>query len=246
MSDKRCPGELVIASDKDEHAALAGELLAQAIWSAVRERGLARVALSGGTTPAGAYRYLSALSLPWDRIAWFWVDERAVPADSPRSNYAAAYRDLNLGRPEILPSMVFRMEGDAASLDGAADHYEHALREIFGIASAVSFDAMTLGVGDDGHTASLFPGMGVVGVKDRLVTAVEAQPNKNLEARITLTAPVLCEARLLVVTAVGAGKRRAIADAWSKGAEEEVPARLIQRAKGRAVWVLDRDALGEG
>ncbi len=239
-------GELVVAATKAEHAALSGELLAQAIWTAVRERGIARIALSGGTTPADAYRHAAALSLPWDRIEWFWVDERAVPKDSPRSNFAAAYTDFNLGRPEISPSMVFRMEGEAQSLHSAADHYDHTLRERFGIASAVAFDAMTLGVGDDGHTASLFPGMGVVGVNDRLVTSVDAQPEKKLEARLTLTAPVIREARLLVVMARGAAKRGALVSAWSAGSEEEVPARLIQRAKGRVVWVVDREAAGQG
>lgn len=242
----RCPGELVIADSREEHAALSGELLAQAIWAAVRQRGLARVALSGGTTPADAYRWLAALSLPWDRIAWFWVDERAVPKDSPRSNFAAAFRDLNLGRADISPDALFRMEGEDPSLSSAALRYEHRLRERFGIASAVAFDAMTLGVGDDGHTASLFPGMGVVGVNDRLVIAVDAQPHKNLEARITLTAPVICEARMIVVMARGEAKREVIASAWSAGEEEQIPSRLIQRAKGKVRWVLDREAAGEG
>ena len=78
------PGEVIVAADKVEHAALAGELIARAIDEAVRERGVARVALSGGSTPAETYRYVASLELPWQAIEWFWVDERAVPPDHAR------------------------------------------------------------------------------------------------------------------------------------------------------------------
>lgn len=231
--------EIVVARDRDEHAALAAELLGRAIDDAVRARGVARVALSGGTTPAEAYRKLAALALPFDRVEWYWVDERGVPPDHARSNYAAAARDLSLeggahGR-------AFRMEGER-DLDEAASTYEALLRRNFGVAAAVAFDAMTLGVGDDGHTASLFPGTGAVAVADRLVAHVREQPEKKLEARVTLTAPVLLEARLAVVLARGASKRGPITAARAPGSEEEVPARVLQRAKGRVVWVLDQDA----
>jgi 6-phosphogluconolactonase len=231
--------ETIVAHDRDEHAALAAELLGRAIDDAVRARGVARVALSGGTTPAEAYRRLAALALPFDRVEWYWVDERGVPPEHPRSNYAAAARDLSLegGRH----GAAFRMEGER-DLDAAAAAYESLLRRRFGVASAVAFDAMTLGVGDDGHTASLFPGTGAVAVADRLVAHVREQPEKKLEARVTLTAPVILEARLAVVLARGASKRGPIVAARTPGSEEEIPARILQRAKGRVVWVLDQDA----
>ena len=238
------PGEIVVATDKAEHAALAGEVMAQAMWTAIQDRGLCRVALSGGSTPAEAYRYLAALRLPWDKVEWFWVDERAVPPDHARSNYAAARRDLGLDRPEIPAHLVHRMEAEADDLRAAADRYEGHLRRSFGVASAVAFDVMTLGVGDDGHTASLFPGTGAVAIADRLVAPIAAQPDKGLEARLTLTAPVLCEASLVVVLARGESKRSVVAAARSGGSEDEIPSRLLQRAKGRVVWVLDREAAG--
>jgi len=233
--------EIVVARDRDEHAALAAELLGRAIDDAVRARGVARVALSGGTTPAEAYRRLAALALPFDRVEWYWVDERGVPPDHARSNHAAAARDLSLegGRH----GRAFRMEGER-DLDAAAAAYEALLRRSFGVAAQVAFDAMTLGVGDDGHTASLFPGTGAVAIDDRLVAHAREQPEKKLEARVTLTTPVILEARLVVVLARGASKRGPIAAARTPGSDEEVPARILQRAKGRVVWVLDEEAAG--
>jgi 6-phosphogluconolactonase len=231
--------ETLVARDRDEHAALAAELLGRAVDDAVRARGVARVALSGGTTPAEAYRRLAALSLPFDRVEWYWVDERGVPPENERSNYAAAARDLSLA--DGRHGRAFRMEGER-DLDAAAAAYEGLLRRRFGVASAVAFDAMTLGVGDDGHTASLFPGTGAVAVDDRLVAHVREQPEKKLEARVTLTAPVILEARLAVVLARGAAKRGPVTAARTPGSEEETPARILQRAKGRVVWVLDQEA----
>ncbi len=234
--------ETIVAGSREEQAAMAAELLARAIQEAVDARGVARVALSGGTTPCDTYRCLASLSLPFRQVAWYWVDERAGDPGSARSNYEAAARDLQLeggarGR-------VFRMESEAADLTAAARAYEALLRRTFGVASAVSFDAMTLGIGDDGHTASLFPGLGVVAIADRLVAAIPEQPAKKLEARLTLTAPVIQEARLAVMIVRGAGKRAPVAAARQSGSEEEIPARLLQRAKGRVVWVLEKEAAG--
>ena len=231
--------EVMVARDPREHAAFAAELLARAIVEAVAARGVARVALSGGSTPSDAYRALAGYALPFDAVEWYWVDERAVPPDHPRSNHAAAARDLSLA--DGRHGRTFRMEGER-SLDEAAASYEATLRRAFGVASAVAFDAMTLGVGDDGHTASLFPGTGAVAIDDRLVLAVGEQPDKGLEARISLTAPVILKARLGLVLARGAGKRGMIAAARSPGSEDEVPARILQRASGRVVWLLDEAA----
>lgn len=231
--------DVVVARDRDEHAAFAAELLGRAIAEAVQERGVARVALSGGSTPAEAYRKLAALALPFAKVAWYWVDERGVPPDHPRSNHAAASRDLSL--TDGLHGRAHRMEGER-DLDEAAASYESLLRRSFGVASAVAFDAMTLGVGDDGHTASLFPGTGAAAIDDRLVAHVRPTPDKGLEARISLTAPVILEARLAVVLARGATKRAPITAARSPGPEDEVPARILLRSKGRVVWVLDEEA----
>jgi 6-phosphogluconolactonase len=168
------------------------------------------------------------------------VDERAVAPDNPRSNYGAARRDLAAAR--IPEESFFRMQGELADLAGAAARYEALLRARFGVASAVAFDLMTLGIGDDGHTASLFPGTGAVGIDDRLVAAIPAQPDKGLEARLTLTVPVIREARLKLLLARGADKRRVIELAKRAGPEDEVPARVARGGAGQLVWLLDAAA----
>lgn len=235
------PGEheMLVAYDRAEHALLAAELLGRAVEIAARERGIARVALSGGSTPQDAYRAIASLALPFDRVEWYWVDERAVPPDHPRSNYGAAARDLSLA--DGRHGKAFRMEAERDPAEAAAA-YEAFLRRQFGVASSVAFDAMILGVGDDGHTASLFPGTGVVGIDDRLVTAVREQPDKGLEARVTLTAPVILEAQLCLVLARGKSKKAPITAARLPGPDDQTPARILQRAKGRVVWVLDPEA----
>jgi len=233
--------EVRVAADTAEHALIAADLLGRAISAAVEQRGVARVALSGGSTPAEAYRRLAAMALPFEHVEWFWVDERGVPPDHPRSNYGAAAKDLSLA--DGRHGRAHRMEGER-DLAEAAAAYEALLRRSFGVAAAASFDAMTLGVGDDGHTASLFPGIGAVRIDDRLVAHIQEQPAKKLEARVTLTAPVLLEAKLVVVLARGEAKKQVVVAARTPGDEDAVPSRLLQRAKGHVVWVLDRAAAG--
>lgn len=234
--------ETLIARDPVEQAALAAELIGRAIVAAVASRGVARVALSGGTTPSDTYRRVADFDLPWRQIEWFWVDERAVPASHERSNYRAALEALALDRAPGSDGRVHRMPADDPSPVAAARNYEAILRASFGVAAAVAFDVVTLGVGDDGHTASLFPGTGAVAVTDRLVLEVEPQPAKGLEARLTLSAPVLQQARSVLVLARGAAKRDVVLQARAPGPEDEIPARLLQRATGRVVWILDEPA----
>ncbi|HRI69320.1 MAG TPA: 6-phosphogluconolactonase [Polyangium sp.] len=230
--------DVVRADDEVEHALLGAELLARAIDEALRARGRAYVAISGGTTPGPIYRKLTEYALPLDRIDWFWVDERAVAPDHLRSNYHAAFADLGLGRVDA--ARVHRLQGEAADLEGEARRYERLLRQTFGVAGAVAFDALTLGIGDDGHTASLFPKTGSVRIEDRLVAAIPAQPARSIEARLTLTAPVLCAARFVLVLARGAQKRPAVTAAFLDGDEDEIPARVLHRAAGKVTWLFDR------
>jgi len=230
--------DVVRANSELEQALLGAELLARAIDDAVRTRGRAFVAISGGSTPGPIYQKLTEYDLPLDRIDWFWVDERAVPADHLRSNFRAAYEDLQLGRVD--PARVHRMPAETPDLEAAAIQYERLLRKTFGVANAVAFDALTLGIGDDGHTASLFPGTGAVSIDDRLVAAIAAQPSRGIEARLTLTAPVLCAARFVLVLARGIQKRGPVSAAFLDGPENEIPARLLQRARGKITWLFDQ------
>ncbi|AUX43926.1 6-phosphogluconolactonase [Sorangium cellulosum] len=236
--------ETCVAKDAAEMSRLAAELAARAIAAAIEARGVARIALSGGGTPSEAYQRLAALDLPWAQTEWFWVDERAVAPDHPRSNYGAARRDL--AAAHIPEENFFRMEGESPDLAGAAARYEQVLRARFGVAAAAAFDVMTMGIGDDAHTASLFPGTGAVHIEDRLVAAIPAQPDKGLEARLTLTAPVIREARLKLLLARGASKRAVIEQAKRPGPADEVPARIVRGGTGRLVWLLDAAAAGAG
>jgi 6-phosphogluconolactonase len=230
--------DVVRADNEDEHTLLGAELLARAIDDAVRTRGRAFVALSGGNTPGPVYRKLTEYALPLDRIDWFWVDERAVPPNHSRSNFRATFDELQLGKVD--PARIHRLEAETADLGVAAAKYERLLRQTFGIAGAVAFDAMTLGIGDDGHTASLFPSTGAVAIDDRLVAAIAAQPARNIEARLTLTAPVLCEARFVLMLVRGVQKRAPVTAAFLDGPEDEVPARLLRRARGKITWLFDQ------
>jgi 6-phosphogluconolactonase len=233
--------DVIVAKDREEHAAIAAELLGRAIKAAVQERNVARVALSGGGTPSETYQRLAAMALPFDRVEWFWVDERGVPPDHPRSNYREAAIDLSLADGKH--GRAHRMTGER-DLDQASADYEALLRRTFGVAAAVAFDAMLLGEGDDGHLASLFPGIGAVHIDDRLVAHIKPPAEKRLEERITLTTAVILEAKLSVMLVRGASKRAVVAAARAPGSEDEVPSRILQRAKGTVVWVLDRDAAG--
>ncbi len=137
-----------------------------------------------------------------------------MPPDHPRSNYGAAARDLALADGKH--GAAFRMEGERDLADAAAA-YETLLRGRFGVARGGLSTPMTLGIGDDGHTASLFPGIGAVAIDDRLVAHIPEQPAKKLEARVTLTAPVILEARLAVMLARGASKKNVVDAAVEPG-----------------------------
>lgn len=236
--------EILVARDAREMASLGAELLARAIAEAVDARGVARVALSGGSTPLDAYAALATYDLPWDAVDWFWVDERAVPPDHERANFAAARRAL--AAAPIPEGRLHRMEAEAPDLAAAAARYEALLRASFGVASAVAFDAVTLGIGDDGHTASLFPRTGAALIADRLVAAIPAERTPGLEPRLTLTAPVLRKARLAVVLARGASKRGPVEAARRAGSDDEVPARIARGVEGQLFWLLDEAAAGGG
>lgn len=231
--------ETVVAESDADLATLGAELMARAIDGAVRARGIARVALSGGNTPGPALRALAALDLPWDRVAWFQVDERAVPPDHERSNWRGMIAALGAAGAQ---GSRHRMEAERPDREAAARDYQQLLRTSFGVARAIAFDVLLMGIGDDGHTASLFPGTGSVAIDDRLVAAVDAP---GLEPRLTLTAPVLREARLALVLGKGASKAGPVRAARRAGEADVVPARVIGEGSGRVVWVLDRDAAGE-
>ncbi len=244
MSTTVVPGKLVTPRDKSLVASEAATRLAAAIRAAIVERGSATIALSGGNTPRDAYALLAREpGIDWSKVRVFWVDERAVAPADDRSNYHWAKVTL-LDVAGIPADHVHRMEADSADLEAAATHYEEALRANVATTGGLpAFDAMVLGIGDDGHTASLFPGEPTVDVRDRLVATVRPAPGR--EARMTLTAPVIENARQVLILVVGAGKRPALERAWDvQGDLHQTPSRVVRQCHGDVTWLVDRAAAG--
>lgn len=250
MSTSVIPGQLVAALDETQVAQEAATRIAKAIREAVAQRGIATLALSGGNTPRPAYERLSREpNVPWNKVSVFWIDERAVPPTSPRSNYKLAKESL-LDAAPVPPENVYRMIGEAVDLDQAAREYEVLLRKLL-VGTTVfprefpSFDVAVMGIGDDGHTASLFPGEASVDVRDRLVLSVPEAAEKGREARLSVTAPVIENVETVLVLAVGAKKKEPLQRIWSvAGSTKDTPARVLRDVRGTVYWIVEKAAGG--
>ena len=222
----------IVAPDAPAMARLAAEWLAGEVGLGATLRGTCAVCLAGGATPRPAYEALAEAPLrdavPWDVVQVFFGDERAVPPDHPDSNFRMV-REALLRRVAVPPANVHRMEAEAADADAAADRYAQLLPS--------ALDVLVLGVGADGHTASLFPGSPALRERSRRV--VPARAPKPPERRLTITPPVIAAARRVLVLAAGDDKAEAVARALKgTGSPEEVPARLARDG----VWFLVRSA----
>ena len=204
----------------------------------------ATLCLTGGSTPEPAYARLAAAEgIEWDRVHLFWGDERAVGPESPDSNAGMAQRTL-IGPAGIPASNVRRIEGEHGAAE-AARRYEACLEEFFGNAKA-RFDVLHLGMGPDGHVASLFPGSPALAEQHRRVVATEAPEGMAVRDRITLTLPVLGRSAVALLAATGAGKRDALAAAFSDDpAAARPPAGRVRPEDGELTWLLDA-ALADG
>jgi 6-phosphogluconolactonase len=227
---------LVVASSQEDLARQAAERIAAAIDLALAERDRAQIALAGGQTPAPAYRRLGQEHLPWERVDVLLGDERWVPADDPSSN-ARMIRETLLVDPPGCQARFHPVPTDRVTPEESALAYAELLAQLCSGDPPV-FDLMLLGLGDDGHTASLFPGTAAPSVRDRSVTLGEG---KGLP-RVTLTAPVLSAARQVIVLVSGAGKRQALARLLDPQEDpERTPAQLVQPA-GPLVILCDAAA----
>ena len=195
-------------------------------------------ALSGGDTPRGLYETLAsppfAAAIDWSRMWIFWGDERPVPPEHKDSNYRLAEETL-LSRVRIPPIQIFRMRGELPPAEAAAD-YQQQLQDVFGARALPRFDLIHLGLGPDGHTASLFPGTPGLAVKDRWVIANRV--NALNTTRITLTLPVLNAARRVWFLAAGAKKAEAFARVRYTP-DSQYPASLVHPA-GELRWYVDQ------
>jgi 6-phosphogluconolactonase len=234
----------IAAGPEELWQAAATEFVRQA-REAVQAKGLFTVALSGGSTPKSLYALLADdtslhVAVPWDKVHFFWGDERHVPPDHPESNYRMAYAAM-LAKVSVPPANVHRIKSEYPEASHAADEYEQTLREFFGLATGQfpRFDLLLLGMGPDGHTASLFPGTAALHEQTRL--AVANWVDKFNAYRITLTLPVLNNAANIIFLVSGEEKAETLR-AVLHGESERFPAQLISPTQGTLLWLVDRPA----
>jgi 6-phosphogluconolactonase len=239
--------EIVVHADAESLAEDAAARVAAAMRAAVAARGRCVLALSGGSTPRLLHARLVAMgadALPWAQTFLAFGDERCVPPDDPASNYGMA-RDTLLAHVPVPETHVLRMEGERSPAD-AAERYEATLRALATRLEVddddALFDLALLGVGADGHTASLFPGGAALDERTRWVLDVQAPPEYAPRDRLTLTFGALARAREVLVLATGAAKRDAVARALR--GDDAMPVARV-RGRERTTWLLDRAAAGD-
>lgn len=241
--------EIRILTTPQELFAAAAEEVVRVANESVAQRGRFTVALSGGSTPKNLYNLLATnarTSLPWDRMFFFWGDERHVPPTDPDSNYRMAEETM-LSKIPVAAGNVFRIAAenpDAAA--AAAEAYEKTLQKFFALEPGQfpRFDLILLGMGPDGHTASLFPGTSALQEKSRLVVANWVDKLKT--SRLSLTFPVLNGAGCVAFLVSGTDKAPALhAVLESDAPGEQYPAKLVRPVDGKLIWLIDRAAASQ-
>lgn len=214
-------------------------IILEQIEQGIQERGRFTLALAGGSTPKPLYQGLSQQNLPWEKIYIFWGDERYVPVEHPDSNEGMA-RNVWLNHVPIPPENIYGTPTQGENPSQDAQKYQTQLEQFFQQSSEEfpQFDIILLGIGDDGHTASLFPQTAALQVKDRWVTVGE----KDGQPRITFTVPLINQARHVIFLVGGASKQNALEQIFAPIADPlQYPARLIQ-PQGKLWWLLDSKA----
>jgi 6-phosphogluconolactonase len=209
----------------------------------IASRGKSVIALSGGSTPSALYSLLGDSPfkdrVDWPRVHFFWSDERCVPKEDQASNFRLAF-DTLLSRVSVPEANIHRIKGEKEPSEGARD-YEREMRKFFRTARFPNFDLILLGVGEDGHTASLFPGSEALAEKERPVLPVYVKrPGLN---RITLSLPVLNHARHILFLVSGSSKAPIVCEILGEGGKKDkLPAGLVQPLNGRVTWLIDQEA----
>jgi 6-phosphogluconolactonase len=234
-----------ICADVNELSRRAAEAAAKTLNEAVRANGRCSLVLSGGNTPRRLYGLLASEfreQIRWPHVHVFWGDERYVPADDPDSNYRMA-RETLLDHVPCPDGNVHPMPTHFASADDAARDYERALRSYFGT-DWPHFDLVLLGLGEEGHTASLFPGSPALGERTRWAVAVKAPAVPPM--RLTLTLPALTRAANIYVLVSGSTKADALHHVLTGAPDpSSYPAAGVRATEGTLIWWVDRDAAGQ-
>jgi len=245
MALRSVTAQYLVWSQADQVAHAAAQLFTDSVIAAVKVRGVARVAISGGSTPKRMFALLATeqfrSQVPWQQLFLYWVDERCVAPDDADSNYRMT-REAMLDKVPLPVEQVFRMEGELDP-EAAANRYETVLRNTMRLEGAElpTFDLVLLGMGDDGHTASLFPETQALNELGRLVVANHVQQKDTW--RITLTWPVINQGREVAFLIEGAAKTDVLAEVLTGPRDpERLPSQLIRPASGQLKLLLDEAA----
>ena len=223
----------------------AASLFVSASRDSIATRKKFAVAISGGSTPKRLYTLLSSSPyrdrVDWGKVHFFWADERCVPKEDEASNFKTVF-DRLLSKVPIPNENIHRIKGEEEPEKAASD-YEADIREFFGASGLPVFDLVLLGMGEDGHTASLFPGSKSLEETARLAVVVHLEkPNWN---RITLTLPVLNNAAQILFLVAGSPKATVLSEILSDAEKKrEFPAGRIRPVQGKVIWLIDREAAG--
>lgn len=231
---------ILVSSNLEELSRNAAAILLDSMREVLASRDCMSVAVSGGSTPTHLFALLASDAyrgqVKWERIHFFWVDERCVPVEDKESNFGNAHRML-FSRIPIPPENIHRIRGELAPEEGAG-LYEEDVRRHFGCAGLPVFDLIFLGMGEDGHTASLFPGYDEIWNQDRIAVPFFVERLKSW--RITLTLPAINNASRVAFLVSGASKAGIVGRVL--GGDKTLPAGLISPAGGETTWLLDREA----
>lgn len=239
--------DIRIAPDTQEWGQAAASLILSVSQQAIQGHGQCLIALSGGSTPKALYQVLATpewnARFDWPRMAFLFGDERCTPPDHTESNFRMAQTEL-FQRLNIRPEQVYRMKGESDDTTAAAQEYEATIRRLTNTPAprVPVLDLVLLGIGDDGHTASLFPGTAALQEDKRIVTVGHAPT--GIRSRLTLTLGVLNHAAVVLFLVTGSGKAqmvRRVLDQESE-ADRSLPAAKVSPASGRLVWMLDQSA----
>ncbi len=239
--------DIRIAADLHEWSQEAAAFIISLGEQTIRSKGRFLMALSGGSTPKALYQVLAVpewkARLDWSRIVFLFGDERCTPPDHPESNFKMAH--TSLFQPlNVHPDHIYRMKGEYADPTAAAQEYEETIRGLTQSPppTVPLIDLVLLGLGDDGHTASLFPGTAALREDNRIVTVGHAPT--GVKSRLTLTLGVLNHAAVVLFLVTGTGKAEMVRRVLQQESEADrsLPAARISPESGRLVWMLDRSA----
>jgi 6-phosphogluconolactonase len=231
-----------IFDSPDQLAVRAAELFLSAARRAIEHQGRFSVALSGGKTPVPLFGRLADQSatsgVDWTKVHIFWADERCVPPDHPDSNFRLAH-ELLLSRLPSPGAVIHRIQGELPPEDGAKA-YREDLRAFFSSGPLPEFDQIWLGVGEDGHTASVFPGNEQAGFSGESAVSVSVEDLQS--HRVTLTLATINNSRQVFFLATGEAKAEVVTKILERSADARLPASLVALPSGMVTWLLDREA----